>query len=202
MAEFADEAARRLAEARAGSRDALGQALDACRAYLLLVAQKELEPDLHAKGGASDLVQETLLEALRDFGRFQGNSEPELLAWLRRLLLHNLTDFQRRYRETGKRQLGREQPLEPETPSEIAGGGVAADTPSPSGHAIEHEQFQAIERAMARLPDDYRQVIRLRYLEERSFEQIAETMQRSPNAVRKLWLRAVERLQQEMETPP
>ena len=48
-----------LTAAQAGSNDALGQALEACRAYLLLVAERELDPNLRAKGGASD-VQEPL----------------------------------------------------------------------------------------------------------------------------------------------
>ena len=96
-------AAQWLPAARQGSREALGQALQACRNYLLLVASKELDPELQAKGGASDLVQQTFLEAQCDFARFQGSSEDELLAWLRRLLLHNLGDFTRRYRDTSKR---------------------------------------------------------------------------------------------------
>ena len=54
---------RLLAEARTGSRQALGQILESCRNYLLLIAGKELTSDLQAKGGASDLVQETFLEA-------------------------------------------------------------------------------------------------------------------------------------------
>src|SRR5262249_3376165 len=100
-------AAQWLGSARTGAREALGRALEGCRDYLLMVANKELDPQLQAKGGASDLVQQTFLEAQRDFGRFQGNSEDELLAWLRRLLLHNLADFTRRYRDTGKRQADR-----------------------------------------------------------------------------------------------
>jgi RNA polymerase sigma-70 factor (ECF subfamily) len=51
------------------------------------------------------------------------------------------------------------------------------------------------------LPDDYRRVIELRYLEEQSFEEIGARMQRSADAARKLWARAVERLQQELESP-
>src|SRR5262245_50318676 len=100
-----------LPAARAGSQEALGLALEACRNYLLLIAERELDPDLRAKGGASDLVQETFLEAFRDFSRFHGTSEVELLAWLRQLLLHNLANFARRYRDTAKRQVGREVPL-------------------------------------------------------------------------------------------
>src|SRR5262249_21485567 len=98
MAWSSADAAQWLPAARQGSREALGRLLEACRDYLLLVANKELDPQLQPKGGASDLVQQTFLEAQRDFARFAGNSEEELLAWLRRLLLNNLGDFTRRYR--------------------------------------------------------------------------------------------------------
>src|SRR5262249_25779684 len=147
--------AQSLAAARAGSRAALGQALEACRGYLLLVAQGELAPDVRAKGGASDLVQETLLEAYRDFGRFHGDSEGELLAWLRRLLLNNLADFTRQYRETGKRRLDREA-APPD--GSAAGGGPAAVGPSPSSQAAAAEQLAAVRRVLDRLPEDYRRV--------------------------------------------
>ena len=61
-----DEAAGYVTTARGGSREALGEALESCRAYLLLVANRELDDDLQAKGAPSDLVQETFLEAQRD----------------------------------------------------------------------------------------------------------------------------------------
>src|SRR5205823_4133645 len=77
-----------LSAARDGSRDALGRALEACRRYLLCVAHQQLNRDLQAKGGASDLVQETFLEAQSSFDRFHGSSEVELRAWLRQLLHH------------------------------------------------------------------------------------------------------------------
>src|SRR5215472_15056087 len=111
MARPQDDPAQLLAEARDGSREALGQALQACRDYLLLVANKELDPALQAKGGASDLVQQTFLEAQRDFVQFHGNSEAELLAWLRHLLMNNLADFSRSFRQTAKRGVEREMSL-------------------------------------------------------------------------------------------
>jgi RNA polymerase sigma-70 factor (ECF subfamily) len=202
MADPATDAARWLPEARAGSREALGQALEACRRYLLLIADRELDPALRAKGGASDLVQQTFLEAQRDFGRFQGDSEEELLAWLRQLLRHNLADFTRSYRGTDKRLVGREVSLEPDTPSGERGGGLAADTPSPSGRAMAHEQEEALQRALAQLPEDYRRVLVLRHQEGHSFEEIGRQLNRSPEAARKLWSRAVERLQLALDVPP
>jgi RNA polymerase sigma-70 factor (ECF subfamily) len=201
MTEPTEETAQRLAAARAGSQEALGQALEACRGYLLLIAQRELGAPLQAKGGASDLVQETLMEAVRDFGHFQGTSEDELLHWLRRLLLNNLADFTRQYRETGKRQIDREIRLEGGDSSDERGG-LAASLPSPSNEAIAIEQAEAIRRAVEQLPEDYRRVLVLRYQEGRSFEEIGTLLGLTANAARKLLLRAVERVQRELEGAP
>jgi RNA polymerase sigma-70 factor, ECF subfamily len=202
MTEPAGDAARWLAAAQAGSREALGQVLETFRGYLLLVANRELDPELRAKGGASDLVQDTFLEAQRDFGRFHGNSAEELRAWLRRLLLNNVANFTRQYRQRAKREVGREVPLEAGSSSHERGAGLAAGTLSPSGEALAQEQAQALARAMERLPPDYRRVLALRHEEQLTFEQIGQQMQRTANAARMLWLRAVERLQKEMGVSP
>jgi RNA polymerase sigma-70 factor (ECF subfamily) len=190
-------AAQELAAARAGSADALGQILDACRAYLLRIARQELAADLQAKGGASDLVQQTMCDAVRDFGQFVGESDGELEAWLHRLLLNNLVDFTRLYRETGKREIGREVPLKSDSSSGGLAAGLAGQGASPSGVAINHEKAAAIRQALERLPENYSRVIKLRYEEERTFEEIGQMMDLTPNAARKLWARALKRLQQE-----
>jgi RNA polymerase sigma-70 factor (ECF subfamily) len=201
MVDTGADAAQRLAAAQAGSSEALGQVLEACRGYLLLIAQQELDPALQAKGGASDLVQQTFLEAQRDFAQFQGTTHEALMAWTRRLLLNNLANFRRDY-QRDKRRATREVALPGGDSSCRPEGGLPAGTPTPSVEAMRDEQRQALDRAVERLPEDYRRVIQLRYREERSFEDIAAAMQRSPNAVRKLWARAIERLQQELEAPP
>jgi RNA polymerase sigma-70 factor (ECF subfamily) len=191
-----------LAQAQAGSREALGQALEACRNYLLLVADRELSPDLKAKGGASDLVQETFIEAQKDFARFQGKSDAEFLAWLRCLLQHRLANFARRYRKTKKRGLDREVPLPADDSSWSGPDNLPDNAPTPSREAMARERVEALERVLARLPADYRQVIGLRYQDELSFEEIGKIMERSADAVRKLWWRALGRLRDELEAPP
>jgi RNA polymerase sigma-70 factor (ECF subfamily) len=196
------EVAQWLAAARTGSREALGEALQAYRAYLLLIAQQELDPELRAKGGASDLVQETFIDAQRLLGRFEGTTEEAWAAWLRELLLYNLGDFVRRYRDTGKRRVGREVGQQAGDSSTDRGGNLAADTASPSVSAMAAEQVLALERALDRLPEDYREVLTLRYQGDLSFEDIGQRLGRSGNAARKLWLRALRKLEQELETPP
>jgi RNA polymerase sigma-70 factor (ECF subfamily) len=195
------DAAQYLPAARAGSREALGQALEICRGYLLHVANQGLDQDLRAKGGASDLVQETFLEAQRDFDRFLGSSEQELLAWLRLLLLHNVANFTRRYRGTDKRSVGREVGLEGAESPAGRTGELATDTPSPSREAMAHEQAENIKQALERLPEDYRRVLVLRNQERRPFGEIGPLLGRSAEAARRLWARAVERLQRELEAP-
>jgi RNA polymerase sigma-70 factor, ECF subfamily len=191
-----------LAAARAGSREALGQVLEAARQYLLSIARQEFDPDLRAKNSPSDVVQETFVEAQRDFGQFRGDTEAELLAWLRQLLLHRVGKLRRRYRDTQKRRLAREVALGGDDSTDGPAGGLAANVPSPSGQAMEHEEDQALQAALGRLPEDYRRVITLRYEEQLPFEEIGELLQRSPEAARKLWARAVERLHEELERPP
>jgi len=188
-----------LATARAGSTEALGEALLACQDYLLIVAQNELDPDLRSKGSASDLVSETFLEAHRDFAQFHGASTGELRAWLRQLLLNNVANFTRRYRDTGKRAVGREVSVDRAGSSSAPGPALPARDGSPSGLATNREQSESLLNALEQLPDDYRRVIVLRYHEQLPFEEIAQRMNRSANAVRIIWSRAVRLLRQLME---
>ena len=141
---------KRLPEAKAGSPMALGEVLEACRRYLTWIARRAIDPDLQAKSGPSDLVQETFLEAQRDFGSFQGDTEAELLAWLRRLLLNNLANFARSYRDTAKRRLKRERSLDSD--SDSPGTQPMGRTPTPSTFMMKREQDQVIQQGMERLP--------------------------------------------------
>ncbi len=133
-----------LEAARAGDHQALGQVLESCRAYLLAVAERGLDADLAAKGGASDLVQETLLGAYRDIEAFQGRSRGELLAWLRRILRNNLADQRRQYRGTQKRRIGRELPLG-EAAAGVGRDALPFDAETPGGCASRRERAEALD---------------------------------------------------------
>ena len=78
-----DPFAADIAAARQGCETALNRLFTSCRSYLLMVANQVLPSELRAKAGPSDIVQETLLQMQKNFERFQGTSERELLAWLR-----------------------------------------------------------------------------------------------------------------------
>jgi RNA polymerase sigma-70 factor (ECF subfamily) len=184
--------------ARNGSAEALGRLLEECRPYLLLVANQELPSELRGKAGASDLVQETFLQAQGHFDGFRDDGEVELLAWLRRILLNNVANHKRRYCGTDKRQLAREVPLADGSAADALG--VRAPDPSPSSLVAAQEQDAALCRALERLPEEYRQVVTWRSYDRLPFDEIGRRLGRSPEAARKLWVRAVEQLQQELAT--
>lgn len=182
-------------EAKQGSSEALGQLLEACRQYLLGLANRQMNADLKCKISASDLVQETSLDAYKDILNFRGQRLEELLAWLRRILLYNAANASRHYQGTAKRQLSRELPLElhPTVADNLAG-----DVLSPRSLLVAHEEQAAVERALDRLSEDQRTAILLRSREHYSFAEVGAFMNRSSEAARKLWFRAIERLQQEL----
>ena len=187
-----------LSAARQGSRQSLGSALEICRQYLLLVANQALDEQLQAKGGGSDLVQDTFVEAQRDFARFTGSTRDELLAWLRRILLNNVANFRRFHLETRKRNAGLERSIQDDPSASNPGVEIPSPQQSPSQFAIDQERMVALDRALRRLSAEQQQVIRLKNQQHLSFEEIGATIGKTSEAVRKLWARAVERLQQEL----
>ena len=191
---------RRARDGDAASRDRL---FEACRSYLALVARSQVESWLRVKVDSSDLVQETMLEAYRDFKRFGGSSEQEWLAWLRRILAHNAADFVRRYRGTAKRQARREIPIRGTRDSSMDAGAAepAADCPTPSQEFFRFDTELRVAAAMADLPPDYQEVIALRNLQRLSFNEVAQRMDRSRPAVQMLWMRAIRQLQDVLQEP-
>src|SRR5712692_8716718 len=128
---------------RAGEGPARELLFDRYRHYLRLLAEAQVGRHLRAKCDPSDLVQQTLLEAHRDFPCFAGNHEGELLAWMRKILAHNLYNETRRY-AAQQRNAAREVSLDQlqaglEHSSAVLGRCLAAEIPSPSQAAAERE---------------------------------------------------------------
>jgi len=190
-----------LARAKAGSTADVERLFARCRNYLGVVARAQVESWLRAKADASDIVQETLLQAHRDFAHFRGATEAEWLAWLRQILAHNVADFVRRYRGTGKRQQRLEVPLAPPPDkSSLAPGLEPRDTgETPAQEVMRLEREFQVADALTRLPPDYQEVIVLRHLERLPFEEVARRLGRSRPAAQMLWMRAVRKLQEELD---
>lgn len=190
-----------LARGRSGDQAAQGELLALCRNYLRVLARTQIDKYLRVRCDDSDLVQETLVDALRDFPKFVGTTEPELLAWLRRILIRNLADQVKRNKAQA-RNWQRQQSLEEMLDRSCLAvqTALAAGISSPSVQASRREETLRLADALAALAPDYRDVIVLRHLQNLKFEQIAVRMGRSPGATRMLWTRALEKLHGELKS--
>jgi RNA polymerase sigma-70 factor (ECF subfamily) len=183
--------------ARDGCQTALGRVIERCRPYLLAIANDALDPEIAAKVGASDIVQNSLLSAQRCLEEFQGDSEEELLAWLRGILINDLKQVHRHFR-AARRQIGLEQPLVDDSVTK-AGSALVDRGDSPSSIAVQREQEECLYRALQKLSPDEQHVVELRNWRRLTFAEIGGQMNRSADAARKLWSRAIVRLQHLLE---
>jgi RNA polymerase sigma-70 factor (ECF subfamily) len=181
--------------ARRDEPGALDLLLNSYRNYLRLLARTGLDASLQGKADPSDLVQDALLKAVQRFGQFRGTSDAELAGWLRQILARCLADFVRRYRTEGRRA-GREQSLDRllDRSSEAMERVLAADGPSPSASAQRRDLGVVLADALAQLSADHGEVLVLHHLEGLGWDEVGRRMARTPNAVRKLWARALNEL--------
>ena len=194
-----------IADARGGTDGSLGRLLLLYTNYLKFLATTHIDPRIRARVSPSDIVQETFCEAHRDFGQFRGQSEPEFLAWLRRILVNNLARQVERHLLTQKRDVRREVKLD-EMGASMERSTVRLETilvdrgDSPSCDAARGERAVILVDALAQLPADYRDVLVMRHVQSLPFDEIGRRMERSSGATRMLWLRAMEQLRPLLET--
>lgn len=190
-------------DARRGKPQALGPLLESFRNYFNLLAAAQIDKKLQVRCSPSDVVQETFLEAHRDFGQFIGKTQEEFLAWLRRILINNLMRSVDQHVRAQRRCVHREislGELEKSLGRSAAGleGVLAARDGSPSAIARRHEAALALADHLAGMSPDYREILILRHLKGLPFAEIAEQMNRTSGAVRMLWLRAMEQLRRRL----
>jgi RNA polymerase sigma-70 factor, ECF subfamily len=170
--------------------------LERYRNYLLLLASLRNDQKLRSKLGDSDLVQETLIQANRDFDQFHGATEAELAGWLRAILGKKRALLARRYYGTAARHPGREEQLRAEleqSSQQIERALIAPET-SPSQDAAWREQSVLLADALAALPAHYREVVVLHHVQGYTLPEVAQVMNRSIDSVKKLWIRAMVQL--------
>lgn len=180
----------RLSQTKGG--EALGQLLELYREYLTLLARIQIGQRLQGKVDASDVVQETFLEAHQAFGQFRGATEGELAEWLRQILASRLAKLVRHYTRQ-RRDIRLERQLQEELgrSSQALDGAVLMTQSTPSQSAARREQSVILANALGRLPADYREVMILHHIEGQTLPEVARRMGRSVDSVKKLWIRAL-----------
>lgn len=167
------------------------------RPYLTAAAKEDMVKSLKSKDGVSDLVQETMLKALRSLSSFSGHTHEEFRSWLRSIMKRTALNVRRRYLNSRKRNAMREVSLE---------SLIQADK-SEANRAFDDDRLQKAEISVAKaelctilrsaineLSDDYREIILLRSIQQLPFDQIGDRLGKTGDNSRKLWCRAIENL--------
>lgn len=191
-------ALRLLGALRAGSEGAGIELLELYRPYLLAIANEEFDPALRAKAGPSDLVQETLIRATKELPGKIHDDETEFRAWLRKILIRRMDALRQRYRRTAKRQIRRERSLDDVDLRDFLKSLVSAADQTPGSQALAKERRERVQKALRRIPAEYRQVILWHDRDGLGWPAIAQKLERSADAVRMLWNRAVKHLATEL----
>jgi RNA polymerase sigma-70 factor (ECF subfamily) len=188
-----------LDQALQGDAEALGRLLDAQRAGLHRLAERQLEGRIAVRVDASDILQQTFLEAYRGFPQFAGREMRDLLAWLHSILDHKIAGAIRDHTLLQKRDMSRERSID-----DTHGGGsplkedLGADHSTPSQKAMRGEDAHRLEQALATLPDDQREAVRLRHLEGWALADIAVRLGRSAAATAGLIKRGMKTLRRRL----
>ena len=173
-----------------------GQWLERHRPYLTLLVRTQLSHKNPAKLDASDVVQQTLMDAYSKREQFRGSSDAELAGWLRQILKNNLLDALR-HQQRDKRDIGREQSLEGAIDASFCRTDqwlIAAQS-SPSQRVVKQEDLLRLSEALLQLPEAQREAIVLHHLQGRKLAEVAIEMGRSEAAVAGLLFRGLRALQ-------
>jgi RNA polymerase sigma-70 factor, ECF subfamily len=187
--------ARLVALARQGDASARDQLLTKYRSYLRLLAWQRLPKFVSKRTDGSDVVQQTLVDAVRGLPDFRGDTEGEFTAWMLRLLDRNLLQIAR-VNTAEKRDIRRETPdRNGESSAQLIWHSLRAKDSSPHGSVLRGETALQLAQALDRLPEDQRAAVEMRYLGQQSLRAIADDMQRTVSSVAGLIRRGVEALE-------
>ena len=167
--------------------------------YLRMLARTQMRKAYQAKVGASDMVQQAMLQAVQGLEGFRGSTEAEFRGWLRQILARHLCHLDRDLHR-GKRDIRREQSMEQKLAqsSMRLEGLLAGDGPTPSQNVAFGENVLQVAEAVERLPEAQRDAVRLHYLDGLKLSEVATNMDKSTGAVAGLLHRGMKTLRAQL----
>jgi RNA polymerase sigma-70 factor (ECF subfamily) len=171
-----------------------------CRNYLRFLTAHQLDSWLGQRIDASDIVQQTLLDAVSNQHRFRGKNETEYLAWLRRILTNNLVDIFRHHGSL-KRDMARSVSLYDEITKSFRRVDALANLSgsTPSERVASNEELLRLAAALNTLPEAQRDAIVLHHLKGLKLSETSKRIGRSETAICGLLHRGLKRLNKILE---
>ncbi len=188
-------------QSQGGDREAFNQLFARYYPRIRLLVKLHMMDKLRAQVEADDIIQEIYLEVYKNFHKFEYRDPNSFYKWIVTVIGWKIRDFDKYFFKTSKRQPGETLSLdqrvrENETSSFDLGDVLRSDSATPSQIVMQKEGYKMLEKAMEKLPAHYRQVIKLRHLEQRSSQEAAEILDLKVNAVNVLFHRAQQKLHQ------
>ena len=168
------------------------------RPRLLAMLQRRMDQALAARVDAEDILSQVFLLARHKWDSYRKQSALPAYAWLYRLSRDCLIEAWR-HEKRGKRDLGRDMSWPEQSSLQLGMRLIAPDT-SPSGQAARKEMEERIGEAMRLLKPAEREVLDLRYFEDRSFGEIGAMLDISEDAASVRCFRALQRLKKLVKT--
>ena len=167
--------------AQRGDRAAFDELERAYRPRLRKLVEARLGGRLRETLEVDDILQEALLRAFRSIHGFQWRKEDAFFSWKAQIVENVIRD------QAQKRGRGEFLELEHDVPG---------SQPSPGRRLRREERFDRLDDALKTLSPDHREVILLARIERLRIEEIAARMNRSPDAVKQLLVRALRKLKE------
>jgi len=177
---------------------ALNEILIKYREGLRRMIAIRMSQELQGRLDASDVVQDTFIEATRSLDAYLKNPIMPVKLWLRHLAGQKLTQAHRVHLAAQKRAVEREQPLDgggPGVNSESLVCELIANSATPSQIAVRNETKDRLMQALNAMTEADREVLTLRHFEHMTSQETADILCVSNDAVKKRYVRALEKLQ-------
>lgn len=181
-------------QAKNGSQEALNRLFDLYGHRLLALIRLRMGPFLRSRLESQDLLQQTMLKAFERFDQFGGSGETTLMGWFGSIARNEIRD-QAKYLQRGGRDVKRAVPLE------AAADAIAVPVRTEVSRLQFLAQAERLESAIETLDEIHREVLLLRRFEELTFPQIGEYLDKSPDACRMLYSRAMAALTFKLQEP-
>jgi RNA polymerase sigma-70 factor (ECF subfamily) len=187
--------------ATAGDQLALAKLLAAYHPVLAARVATRLDPSVRARLSPEDVLQEVYLQVFRQVARFEQRGPQSFLNWVLTILDHKLVDVHRSA-HCEQRDVAREWPLQASARTNSYWSlldQVYRDSTTPSRIVRQDEAVAALMASVAQLPEAYRCVIELRFLEGLPVAQVAHRLGKSEDAVVALTQRALKALREALD---
>lgn len=188
------ETQRLLKRARAGDHSAFEEIFNRHRVRLQKAIAMRMDRRVAARVDASDVIQETYLEAFKRLPKYLHQDGMPFYLWLHWIAREKVLGLHRRHLGADKRTVRHEVPLMPVDSSAEFVSGMIGRGPSPSQELAKAELAERLSEALGQLDDDERDLILWRHFEQLSARDTAQLLQISEAAAAKRYIRAVERL--------